>query len=159
MKPNQNFLNKDINFWANVRAFSEKIGYTKRGKESVLKFTENDIRKSIPSVDLKRENYFKSDNSPTTLTLDIIRYSNYRADVLNNFVSKKLLNRDTAKALFYKLRTQYQPSCPIPMNKQKGIKKAEAFFTGIINMLIEANIKGHEVDYDPKKRLFTRICE
>ena len=35
------------------------------------------------------------------------------------------------------------------MNKQKGDKKAEAYFTGIINMLIEANSKGLPCDYNP----------
>jgi hypothetical protein len=29
------------------------------------------------------------------------------------------------------------------MNKQKGEKKTAAYFTGLINMLIEANAKGY----------------
>lgn len=37
------------------------------------------------------------------------------------------------------------------MNKQKGSKKAEAYFTCIINMLIEANAKGFDCDYDPRQ--------
>jgi hypothetical protein len=38
----------------------------------------------------------------------------------------------------------------IPLNKQSGEKKAPAFFTGIINMLIEANAKGMRCDFDPR---------
>lgn len=37
------------------------------------------------------------------------------------------------------------------MNKQKGKKKAPAYLTGIINMLIENNSKGMPCDYDPRK--------
>jgi len=37
------------------------------------------------------------------------------------------------------------------MNKQKGNKKAEAFLTGIINMLIEKNAGGETCDYDPRE--------
>jgi hypothetical protein len=37
------------------------------------------------------------------------------------------------------------------MNKQKGDKKAHAYFTGIINMLIEANAAGMTCDYDPRE--------
>ena len=151
MKPSQKFLNRNIDFWANVRAFSEKIGYTRRGSDSVLYFTEDDVKGCISSLNLKKENYFKLDNSPTSLASNIIQYSKYRADVLNNFVSEKLLNKDQAKLLFNNLRDKHEPKCPIPMNKQKGEKRTEAFFTGSINMLIEANIKGNDVDYDPKK--------
>jgi hypothetical protein len=37
------------------------------------------------------------------------------------------------------------------MNKQKGDKRAEAFLTGIVNMLIEQNAKGMPCDYDPRE--------
>ena len=37
------------------------------------------------------------------------------------------------------------------MNKQKGAKKTYAYFTGIINMIIEANVAGIPCDYDPRK--------
>jgi hypothetical protein len=35
---------------------------------------------------------------------------------------------------------------PVPLNKQKGDKKTEAYFTGIINMLIESNSEGLPCD-------------
>ncbi len=37
------------------------------------------------------------------------------------------------------------------MNKQKGEKKAPAYLTGMVNMLIEANCNGLPVDYDPRE--------
>ena len=37
------------------------------------------------------------------------------------------------------------------MNKQKGEKQAPAYFTCIINMLIEANADGIHCNYDPKE--------
>jgi hypothetical protein len=37
------------------------------------------------------------------------------------------------------------------MNKQTGAKKAEAYFTGIINILIEANAEGLPCDCDPRE--------
>lgn len=63
----------------------------------------------------------------------------------------KLMDKDQARALFEKLRAKMCPQCPLPMNKQKGEKKAPAFFTGIINMLIEANAEGLPCDYDPRE--------
>jgi len=58
---------------------------------------------------------------------------------------------DTAKAksLYENLYRKLSPKCPIPMNKQKGEKKAPAYLTAIINMLVEANSNGSECDYDP----------
>ncbi|MFH0983097.1 MAG: hypothetical protein V2A79_16380 [Planctomycetota bacterium] len=43
------------------------------------------------------------------------------------------------------------------MNKQKGKKKAPAYLTSIVNMLIEANAGGLPCDYDPRElTTFTR---
>jgi hypothetical protein len=36
------------------------------------------------------------------------------------------------------------------MNKQKGDKKAPAFLTALVNMLIEHHSKGADCDYDPR---------
>ena len=39
----------------------------------------------------------------------------------------------------------------VPMNKQSKEKKKPAYFTGIINMLIEANIEGLPCNYNPQE--------
>lgn len=74
----------------------------------------------------------------------------YRASVLGRLVEPSLMTAEQAKEVFEKLRAELCPECPIPLNKQSGKKKAPAFFTGIINMLIEANAKGMTCDYDPR---------
>lgn len=61
------------------------------------------------------------------------------------------MDKNEAKDLFDGLRKKLKPSCPLPMNKQKGKKKSHAYLTGVINMLIEANAKGIPCDYDPRE--------
>ena len=60
------------------------------------------------------------------------------------------MDKAQAETMFLELRERLQPIRALPMNKQKGDKQNHAFFTGIINMLIEANIDGLNVNYDPK---------
>ncbi|MYB15482.1 MAG: hypothetical protein F4X41_00380 [Chloroflexi bacterium] len=56
-----------------------------------------------------------------------------------------------AATVFAELQDSLEPTCPIPMNKQKGDKKAPAYFTGIVNMLVEAHGAGIKCDYDPQR--------
>lgn len=87
----------------------------------------------------------------TKLGQNLQNYFSYRADVLNNFVRPHLMNAGQAQSTFYNLRSLHAPSCPIPMNKQKGQKRAEAFFTGIVNILIATNAEGLPCNYDPRE--------
>ncbi len=77
--------------------------------------------------------------------------SRIRADALNNTVEPLLMTVEQAAELFAENKQRLHPSCPIPMNKQKGEKKAVAYFTGLINMLIESNAEGYPCDYDPRQ--------
>ncbi|OFX16175.1 MAG: hypothetical protein A2Z18_04115 [Armatimonadetes bacterium RBG_16_58_9] len=61
------------------------------------------------------------------------------------------MNAKEARVVFEKLRQRHCPTCPIPMNKQKREKKAPAYLTGIVNMLMEANSEGLPCDYDPRR--------
>lgn len=81
----------------------------------------------------------------------LLAYFEYRADVLNNYVRLRLMDVGRARDTFIELKERLCPTCPIPMNKQKDAKKAEAYFTGIINMLIEANAEGLPCNYDPRE--------
>jgi len=56
-----------------------------------------------------------------------------------------------SKKIFTDLKKKLKPACPLPLNKQKGSKKGYAFLTGIVNMLIEANSRGFDCNYDPKE--------
>ena len=150
MKPNTIFSNMPKSFWATVRTVSQKIGYTIRGEGKVKVPTVREIKEAFlalnldPSVIMKKE-------TPTKLAKDLINYFKYRAYILNNYVEPHLMDANRAKEVFDKLHSSLNPSCPIPMNKQRGDKKSPAYFTGIINMLIEKNAKGFSCDYDPRE--------
>lgn len=92
-----------------------------------------------------------TDTQPTALGANLKGYFEHRANVLGNFVQPRLMNGPNAKALFDEMRTALQPTCPLPMNKQKGDKKAPAFLTGIVNMLIEQYAGGVPCNYDPRE--------
>jgi hypothetical protein len=61
------------------------------------------------------------------------------------------MNLERAKEEFSRVVSKHKPKTPIPQNKQKGEKKGPAYFTGIINTLIETNALGIEFDHDPRK--------
>ena len=60
------------------------------------------------------------------------------------------MNKDEAEELFNQLHDQLRPTCPLPLNKQKAEKKNYAFLTGMVNMLVDANIGSYSCDYDPR---------
>jgi hypothetical protein len=60
------------------------------------------------------------------------------------------MNKDSAAAEFERLKAKLNPRCPLPMNKQKGDKRNYSYLTGMVNMLVEANIDGEPCDYDPR---------
>ena len=150
MTPNSKFTNLDMIFWANIRTISETIGYTKRNANTVLEYNTDDILKVTRILNLNKQIYFNKNRS-TKFTNKILEYSKYRANVINKQIKSNLLNKNTAKALFQSLKRKYKPKCPIPMNKQKGNKRTPAFFTGMINILIEHYINNTTVEYAPKK--------
>ena len=47
-------------------------------------------------------------------------------------------------------RRRGPPKIPIPMKSKGGQKKAPAYMTAIVNMLIEANAGEMKCDYDPR---------
>src|SRR5208283_4107815 len=94
--------------------------------------------------------YLLKPDGATKLAQTIHAYFEYRAETLNTFVEPRLMNKDTARALFEKMRKQLSPKIQIPMNKQTGDKKAPAYMTAIVNMLIEASTGGMDCDFDPR---------
>lgn len=150
MKPNSKFSCLPKSFWATVRSISQKIGYTVRGLGQVKVPTIEEIISAFTALNLDRENIASKGNS-TVLAKSLLEYYTYRADVLNNFVEPRLMNVNRAKSEFEAMFECLKSSCLIPMNKQKGEKKAPAYFTGMINMLIEDNSEGMPCDYDPRE--------
>jgi len=149
MSPNPQFSKLPKSFWAAVRTISQHCGYTQSG---AIK---------IPTVDEMREAYAALGLEPRTLELPVTtgdnagemlsRYFVERARMLTDQAEPALMNADEARTEFERLRREYNPQCPLPMNKQKDPKRAEAYLTGIVNILIEAHLGEHPVNYDPRE--------
>lgn len=155
MQPNSRFKKLDKRFWANVRTISETLGYTDRKAKQVRVYTLAEMISAMNKIGLGSSHLINQDGSPTELAILLQEYFIYRADMLNLYVEPRLMTVERAASVFETLRTQFNPARPVPMNKQKGDKKTSAFLTGIVNMVIEANIADFSCDYDP--RILTTI--
>ncbi len=151
MKPDPRFVGRPKHFWANIRSISQEIGYTVRGRGLIRVPSLAEMQSAMRKLGLGTSHLAGPDGAPSDLANSLCDYFQYRANALNTFVEPRLMNADEAKAIFEKLRDELEPKCPLPMNKQKGEKKAPAYFTCIINMLVEANAHGQSCDYDPRK--------
>ena len=151
MKPNPKFQNLPKSFWAIVRSLGQTIGYTQRGAGKVKVPTVEEASVGYGKLRLDKSQLVAEDNSPTETSNLLNEYFEYRAAVLNNFVESRLMDANRAKKEFDKLQTQLKPTCPIPMNKQKGAKRAPAYLTAIVNMIIEHESNGMPCDYDPRE--------
>jgi len=150
MKAESKFLNQPLEFWANVKLISQKVGYTDRKASKIKIPTIKEIQKAF--FDLGLDDSKILIKGETTAFGDLLlEYFEHRSSFLEDNVKQNLLNKDSAKKIFDKLLKKFNPSCPLPHNKQKGEKNAPAYFTSIINILIEANAKGIDCDYDPKE--------
>ncbi len=150
MTPDQRFLNLPKDFWANVRLVSQEVGYTVRRQEKIKIPSFDEIKNAFAKISLD-SHHLINDTASATVCGSLLRdYFTHRADVLHKSVEPLLMTAEQAQNVFEKLRKKLRPKCPIPLNKQSDEKKAPAFFTGIINMLIEANAKEATCDYDPR---------
>src|SRR3990172_12680256 len=149
MKPSKEFQNLPKDFWANIRSISQISGYAKKDKIKIP--SADDLKEVFKKLNLSYAHLVDKSDQLTPHGIQVINYFKYRADVLTNYVRPRLMDAEEAKKLFAKLKKQYKPSCPIPMNKQKGKKRAPAYFTGIINMLIEAHSASCPCDYSPRE--------
>lgn len=148
MKPNDRFLKKPKSFWASVRSLSQEIGYSKRDRIVVPSLEQMVAAFVKLGLDPAR---IINEGKPTKLASELLDYFTERARVLVNEVEPKLMNAEAAKALFEKTLGEYDHTCPIPMNKQTGEKKAAAFLTALVNMMIERHSQGLPCNYDPRE--------
>lgn len=158
MKADPRFVGLSKDFWANVRTISESAGYTATPK-SIISSSQgrsakvpslHEIELAFSKIGLTATHICISPSQPTPLGQLLVDYFEYRAQALRLQVEPNLMDYEEARQNFDKLYQALAPSCRIPLNKQSGDKKAPAFFTGMINMLIEANCKGLPCDYDPR---------
>lgn len=150
MKADPKFASLPKSFWAAVRSVSQEVGYTVRGEDQVRVPTIGEIRQSFECLGLNPE-HIGNEQNPSELANTLVAYYEHRAKVLNKFVEPRLMDVKRAKAEFESLKKKLKPTCPIPLNKQKGKKRAPAYFTGIVNMLIEAHSNKLSCDYDPRE--------
>ncbi|WP_175414887.1 DUF7687 domain-containing protein [Nibricoccus aquaticus] len=155
MKPDPRFRSQPPTFWAYVRSISEWVGYTNRknrkDKVSRIKVpSPNEIWDCLHALQLAPEPLLTPEKQLTELGQRLQSYFEHRAEVLNNQVEPALQTAKQAAALFSKVRKDLKSQLPVPMNKQKGEKKKPAYFTGLVNMLIDAHRGPYRCDYDPR---------
>ena len=158
MKADKRFAGLPLDFWAHVRTISESIGYSQKKTGTILVPTIDDVKNAMEMRGLSYTHLVSpSNDKPTPTGRLLCDYFEYRAKVLNDYVRHRLMDANRAKYVFDKLKDELKPSCPLPMNKQTGDKKAPAYLTGIVNMLIEANAKNCNYDLNPRQLTsFTR---
>ncbi|MXW13112.1 MAG: hypothetical protein F4Z73_09785 [Synechococcus sp. SB0668_bin_13] len=131
-----------------MRSISQAVGYSKDGRIIVPKVRQMVDAFSRLNLDHK---HLTSGESVTEFARNLEDYFEERARVLSNRVESKLMDATQAKAVFDDIRQNSNHRCPIPMNKQKGNKRAIAFFTGLVNMMIECYSEGLPCNYDPRE--------
>lgn len=149
MKPVPRFLNQAPHFWANVRSISQTLGYTSRGTRQIKVPTADEMMRAFRKLGLNPQHVVNRANRLTPLGRLLQDYFEVRAAKLNQDVEPRLMDASRAKEVYARLKARLKPTCPIPMNKQKGTKRAPAYLTCIVNMLVEANAAGLPCDYDP----------
>lgn len=133
MKAFDEFKNSDMSFWAFIRFITEQLGYSKYGE--ISRYTKREIENICDSNGV----YYYD-----RLINSALKYTNMRADLLNNHVKNDLMTVEDAHDGFEKLYPIYQKehfTCQLPLNKQKGEMKQIAYFTAIINILAEKTIR------------------
>ena len=130
-----NFEDMDASFWAFVKFVSENLGYTERGEGFVKRYSIDTIRALCEEHGI---------NASEEVIAGTAQYSKMRADLLNNFAQKMLMDAQAASEEFgnwemlHRIGNYY---CKLPLNKQKGEMKQIAFFTAIINIIAEKTIR------------------
>lgn len=148
MKPENCFLRQPKSFWAHVRSISEEIGYTERGEGRIRVPRLEELASSLVNLGLNVDHVVVPDGSATEFGQLLLDYFVFRAKVLDTFVEPRLMDAEKAKRVYDELAAVHKPAI-IPMNKQKGDKKAPAFLTGIIAMLVTA-AGAEPFDRDPR---------
>lgn len=148
MMPDRRFTKLPKEFWAVVRLIGQECGYASGGNLVVP--SKDKVQESLKNMnaDAAALDMPLPDGCPMWETL--VSYLDFRRDLLHDQVDPNLMDAGQAKHEYSRLKKLLKPRCPLPMNKQKGAKKAPAYLTGIVNMLGEANAGGFACDYDPR---------
>ncbi|MBI2440642.1 MAG: hypothetical protein HYV35_04640 [Lentisphaerae bacterium] len=147
MMPDKRFVGLPKRFWALVRLSGQECGYASQGQITIpTREAVADALTTLGLVPSALDTPLRGGGTWKTL----LDYFTFRRDLLHQHVEPNLMDAPQAKKEFARLKRELKPRCPLPMNKQKGTKRAPAYLTGIVNMLIEANAAGKPCDYDPR---------
>jgi hypothetical protein len=146
--PDPRFCNQSPEFWANVRMVGQLCGYSDKKTKAIRGADAALIQDKFRINGISCEHFLTLDNQFHGWGVLLASYLHYRAEVLTHTVQGLLMNREEAKKYFEQLRKNHT-NCPLPLNKQKGDKRHHAYFTCIINLLLEANIRQMTCDYSP----------
>lgn len=150
MIADKRFLKQPKDFWAHVRSISEGVGYTARGQGAVKVPTIDEIVKVLRELSLQTDHLAVNGRATEYGSL-IVDYFAHRANVLNGFVQPRLMDGARAKKVFDELCAKHRPDAgDIPMNKQKGEKRAPNYLQAIINILTRANCEGLKANLTPR---------
>jgi hypothetical protein len=129
MQPIDSFRNLSPEFWALVKLASQKLGYSERGTGRLKRYSAVKIERLLNDRGLDPSGY-------EHMLDQVASYVGARADLLEDRVRPKLMNRDEARSLFEEMKSQISPPARLlTMNKQSGEKRHEAYLTCVINML------------------------
>ena len=123
MIPNTLFLKQPPKFWAYVRSISQTFGYTVRNKGQIKVPSIEQMAKALHTIGLDGSHLTATRVHAPPIGEVLHAYFQYRADVLNTFVEPRLMNKDSARKLFLKMKKELSPKIPIPMNKQKATRR------------------------------------
>jgi len=143
MKPNRRFIGKSKRFWANAKFISERVGYSKKRSGVLRTYTKAEAHKVLSE---------HKANVPPALLDEIVAYLNWRANRLNNQISKRFMNRVEARKEYRSMRKRLGSKRHIVMSKRKGKQKHPAYLTNIVGMLAE-NVLGKSGFIDDTQRL------
>lgn len=159
MRPEERFLRQPQHFWANVRTISQQAHYTVTLKDPETGQKSNhvkvptlfDMQEALQKLGLSAAHIVDAHSRPTKFGALLAAYFEHRAHLLTAVAMTKLMDAEHARAAYETIRTRFPSEYRVPMNKQKGDKRAPAYLTAIVNMLIEENAQGFPCDYDPQK--------
>ena len=157
MEPNKKYLNLSGVFWGHIRYISEQLGYSARGKDFLKEYNHTEVYALMKEkgVEVKKLDWDFQDAG--RLIDVIVDYLNFRSNTLLENVKPSLMRRSEAKIIFEQMKKKFNPTCKLPMNKQKGDKKHYAYLTCIVNMIVENVVGNQGFDSDPHSLvIFTR---
>jgi hypothetical protein len=149
MRPNKEYTSLPKDFWANIKLLSEEIGYSSRGNDKLKTYSIKEIIDCLKKKELDTAYLKIKINGNNSYLETLVGYLNYRSECLLKMVKPNLMDRNSAKTIFKRLKRKLSPKCKLPMNKQKGDKKHYSYLTCIVNMLTESALRGDIFDQDP----------